>query len=242
MMWWMPDRRNFVPDNDILEGVGKLKQYYFLQLQRLSLALLTRAEKPPFPGKAVSRELSQILVNFLHRLEFSSSSLFSMQHGIHELQRTFLKLKGFLDFEEHYRLETSTPPAIPHLMGSFTWDPVICQSLFQAGVPVWLVCPWSALPSIRVRKLVTITQPQTLLPLTPCSRPGCLALYHGPADRIEKYIALQASVLEFLKFPNPFGLSRSQPIVTPPPLAEPSKRQERSTRYSPCKPKMLGRF
>jgi hypothetical protein len=167
-----------------------------------------------------------------------------MQHGVRELQRTFLELKGFLDFEEHYRLETSTPPAVPHLMGSFTWDPVICQSLFRAGVPVWLVRSWSVLPSIRVwvHKLVMITQPQTLLPLTPCSRPGCLALYCGPADRIEKYIALQASMLKFLKFPNPFRLSCSQPIVTPPPLAEPSKRQEQSMRYSPCKPKMLGQF
>jgi hypothetical protein len=53
-MWWMPDHRNFMPNNNVLEGVGKLEWYYFLQLQRLSLTLFTRTEKPPFCGKAVS--------------------------------------------------------------------------------------------------------------------------------------------------------------------------------------------
>lgn len=235
VMWWTPDRGNFVPDNEVLYGVGKLERYYFLQLQRLSVSLLQRVETPSFRGKAVPCELSKILSNLLHRLEYLSSSFFAMHRGVRDLQRTFLELKGYLDFEEHYRLETGTPPTALHLMGAFTWDPLVCQSLFRAGVPVWFIRPYTALHSIRVRKLVSITQAQGLLPLGPCIRPICPSIYRGPGDRVEKYVALRASILEFLKFPNPFGSSRTTPVMPPPSLAEPSKRQERSKRYSPCK-------
>jgi hypothetical protein len=236
ILWWTPDRRDFVSENDVLHGVGKLERSYYLQLRELSVGLLERAEKPLFQGKIVAHELSKILLNFLHRLETLSSSFFIMQRGVRELQRTFLQLKGFLDFEERYRLETGTPAAALDLMGAFTWDPIVCQNLFRAGVPVWLIRPYSALRSIRVRKLVPVTRAQGLLSLAPCSRPNCPTLYRGPGDRIEKYLALQASVLDLLKFPNPFGLSCTKPVVPPPPLAVLSKRQERSKRYSPCKP------
>ena len=236
VMWWMLDQKNFIPDNEVLTGVGKLEWCFFLQLQGLSVNLLQRAQKLLFHGKVAAHELSKILLNLLHCLKSLSSSFFMVQHGVRELQRTFLKLKGYLDFEEFYRLETGTPPTALDLMGTFTWDPIVCPSLFQAGVPVWLICPYSALWLIQVHKLVPITAVQELLPLAPCSRPNCPTLYHGPGDKVEKYVALQASILDLLKFPNPFGLSHVRPVVAPPPLAELSKRQERSKRYSPCKP------
>jgi hypothetical protein len=184
----------------------------------------------------VAHELSKILLNFLHHLETLSSSFFIIQRGVRELQRTFLQLKGFLNFKERYRLETGTPATALDLMGAFTWDPIVCQNLFQAGIPVWLIHPYSALRLIWVHKLVPVTQAQGLLPLAPCSRLNCPTLYHGPGDRIEKYIALQASILDLLKFPNPFGLSCMKLVVPLPPLAVLSKRQEWLKRYSPCKP------
>jgi hypothetical protein len=231
----MPDRTNFVLDNDVLYGVRKLERAWFLQLQALSLDLLQRADKPLFQNKSIPCELSKVLSNLVYRLETLSGSFFTIQCGVRNLQRTFLELKGFLDFEEHYRLQTSTPPTAVDLMGAFTSDPMVCHNLFRAGVPVWFIRPYSSLHSIRVRKLVPVTHADGLLPLAPCSRPNCPTIYRGPGDRVDKYIALQARVLEFLKFPNPFGSSRTRPIVAPPPLVEPSKRQDRSKRYSPCK-------
>lgn len=141
IMWWIPDQKNFVPDNEVLHGIGKLEWSYFLQLQRLSVVFLERAEKPLFHGKVVPHELSKILLNLLHCLKSLSSSFFMMQHGVCDLQRTFLELKGFLDFEECYRLETGTLPVVLDLMGAFTWDPKLIPSGCTSLAYLPLFCP-----------------------------------------------------------------------------------------------------
>jgi hypothetical protein len=200
----------------------------------LSLALLERAELPRFRGKTLISLLITVLRILLHRLEFISTSFYTMRLGVREFQRVFLELRAFLDFEEHYRYKTMSSETALQLMGTFTSDPFICEGLFQAGVPVWLVRPYSDLRSIRIRALAPLKRAVNILPLEPSTHPKYPSIYRGRGDTLEKYSVLSAQTLSYLKYPNPFGSVRAKRLVTPPPVL--SKREIRSQRYTPCKP------
>jgi hypothetical protein len=234
-MFRLPERTSFILDNDMLDGVGKLAPALLSQLKELTLQIFIRAKKPMFQGMALASELTNVLKALMHRLEFVSSSFFTMRRHMREHQRVYLELEAFLNFNDMYRHEKGTPNVAIHLMGAFTTDPLICQALFEAGVPVWLIRPFSALPSIRIRTMVVLRLARDFVCLNPCTHPTYPSIYRGRSDAVTKYRAINAQILECLKYPNPFGTSRAITSVAAPPLAELSKRQVRSKKYSPCK-------
>jgi hypothetical protein len=120
-------------------------------------------------------------------------------------------------------------------MGAFTHNLAVCEKLFHAGVPVWLIRPYSALHSIRVQRLVPVTYAHMEMPLEPSSHPKYSPIYRGPGDRPEKYLAIARKAVDYLTYPNPFGEVRAVPLAAPLPMAEPSKRDIRAARYTPCK-------
>lgn len=235
-MWAIPDRIDFVTEDGVLGGVGKLSRGTFIELQSLSLALIKRARSSKFSEQELVSQLTDILGNLLHRLEFISTSFFTMRRGVRELQRVYLELTALLNFEEHYHFQSMSSDKVnDKLMGAFTYDLAVCDRLYRAGIPVWLIRPYYELHSIRIKSLKQLTKATGFFPLQPSSRPVYPSIYRGPGDALAKYMALGRSMLDYLKYPNPFAFVRSQPLATPLSVAAPSKREIRSQRYTPCK-------
>lgn len=234
-MRWIPERGSFVEDNLMLSGVGKLNHPDFARLEYLCLPLINRAKSPSLRDKLLVSQLTNVLEHLLHNLKFISTSFFTMRLGVRQLQRVYLELTGLLDYEEHYRFGRLSKQTAS-IMGVFTTELAVCEHMFQAGIPVWLVRPSSALHSIRIRALAPLTKACDHLPLDPSLRPSYSSIYRGRGDVIDKYFAIAKDILGYLRYPNPFGDMRAQPLVTPPPpISGPSRREIRSQRFTPCK-------
>jgi hypothetical protein len=198
--------------------------------------LLEWAKKPNYSTHTLISPVIPILENLLHRLEFIATNFRTMQLGVRETQRIYLELLAALDYEEIYRplmvgSSTNTPPVIAKVMGAFTVDLTICDQLFRAGIPVWLLRPYSELHSIRVRALAPLQVADDVFALDPVTRPTHPTIYCGGGDNAEKYRALAQHVLGYLRYPNPFGSIRAKHSITPPPQ---SKREKRRQEHTPC--------
>jgi len=244
-MWRMPDRLDFVPEDGILAGIGKLHAALFCQLQQLCLALHERAINSKFSKELLLSQLAITLGNLLHRLEFISTDFRHMQLTVRETQRVFLELTALLDYYDHFcsvfLLEESStptqtyPPTIAKVMGAFTTDLTVCDRFFRAGIPIWLVRPFTVLSSARVRALAPVQMPGDSTPLSPAIYPSYPTIYCGIGDHLDKYRAIASHVQHYLQYPNPFRSIRAEPSIVPPSRDMVPKRETRKQLYSPCR-------
>jgi hypothetical protein len=151
------------------------------------------------------------------------------------MQRIYLELTRLLNYMEHYCLWSMSLGTINNIMGSFTHDPLVCEHFYKAGIPVWLIRPYSALTSICIRALVPVTKPIGVLPLEVSS--SCLPrnLCGQGDDILEKYIAMARNILGYLKYPNPFGYLHVKPLTAPLPVSVPTQSKIQNQCYTPCK-------
>lgn len=237
LLWWWPERQDFRPNDHItLLGVGKLDRAWFFYLQKESLALLERASDSRSTVKPIS-QLCITLENLLHRLEFIPTNFRTVQLSVREAQRVFLEITAYLDYLEI--LKGNLDGLLSHgkrrqFMGAFTHDLDICDRLFRAGIPVWLVRPCHDLPSMRVRKVVPLSAAKSILPLGLPPLPTHPSIYRGPGGSCEKFLAITQHASNFLRLPNPFTSTRAVLRADAPPPAEPSKRELKQKRYTPC--------
>ena len=153
---------------------------------------------------------------------------------VRELQRAFLELLAFLEFEEHYRHRCDMTTMATQLMGAFTTSQLVCQGMMDAGVPVWLIWPYNDLPTIHIQKVVTMKQSRVLLSMDAYVRPPCSMIFEVRGDSVAKYTGISMQVTRLLAFLNPFVSTRAQIESTPPLSIEHTKQQIRSEKYSPC--------
>ena len=220
----------------MLFRIGKLCIEDFLDLQSLLAQLLERAQLPMFCGKKFVAQLSSTTKHLLHRLEYIATDYFTMRLGVHEVQRAFLELTSVLDYKEHMISLPDTLAKLRHnIMGAFTFELEVCEKLFQARIPVWLIRPYLELHSIHIKKFVSLDLPGDIFSLVACTCPKYSAIYCGHGDIIEKYLALQKHTTNYLRYPNPFASVRAEPLLTHPSEPEPLKHEIRSRHYTPCK-------
>jgi hypothetical protein len=153
IMWYIPSRSDFVADNALLFGVGKLERLRFRNLQSLSLALIGQVHASKFREEILVSQLTNVLSHLLHRLEFISTGFFTMCLSVRKMQRIYLELTSLLNYMEHYHLRSTSLGTIDNTIGAFTHDPLICDRFYKAGIPVWFIRPYSALSSILSRPL-----------------------------------------------------------------------------------------
>jgi hypothetical protein len=193
---------------------------------------------PKFSNIQLVSELAAVLKLLLHHLGHISTTFRKMQITVRETQRIFLELQALLDFEDIYRPRMTLPPvSIPaKVVGAYTTDLKVCDALFRAGIPIWLLRPYTALHSIRVRALAPLLAAHGVIPLDPPSGPAHRTIYVGPANKLEKYMASARYVRELLQFPDPFGCARATPLIEPPPSGWPSSNETASSsrRFTPC--------
>jgi hypothetical protein len=241
-LWELPSRADFILDDGILAGIGKLCYAFFGGMQHCSSAILEQAALPKFASIVLVSELVTTLKLLLHHLEFISTTFRTMQIIVRGTQRICLELRALLDFEEIFRPRMAQGMPVtsvnPNIIGAFTNDLGTCDALFRAGIPVWLVRPYSALHSIRVRALGPLLVANGMIPLDPPSGPPHplhRTIYVGAGNKLEKYVAIAQYVCQLLQFPDPFRSVRAKPLAAPPPLARPSCDTGSSSRcFTPC--------
>jgi hypothetical protein len=239
VMWELPQRADFLQDSGGLCGVGKLHYRVLEGLHRWSEQVLDRSAEPKFRAVPLMTQLAQVLKLLLHHLEFISVTFRATQIIVCETQRILLELRALLDYQELYRPRMDMAASFSvnaSIMGAFTNDLVECDTLFRIGIPVWLIRPYTELSSIRVKALTQIQFASGTIPLDPPSGSSLPTVYVGPANCLEKYVAIANYVSRLLRFPDPFGSVRAIPLAHPPPSSAHASNPagSKSQRFTPC--------
>ena len=197
---------------------GALKLHYRVLecLHHWSDQVLDWAGEPIFSSMPLVMQLISVLKLLLHHLEFISATFCAMQLVVCEFQRVSLELCALLDYQEFYQLQMDTNASFgvnTEFMGASTNDLAECSALFCTAIPVWLIRPPAGLFSIRVKALAPLQLAHGTIPLDPLPGPACPKIYSGPANCLEKYIAIAQYVSQLLQFLGPFGSVQA----TPPP-------------------------
>jgi hypothetical protein len=240
VMWLLPQRTDFLPDGGMLCGVGKVHHRVLEDLHTWTDQVLERATSPKFSGIPLVMELLSTLRLLLYHLEFISATFRTTQIVVRETQRLSLELRALLDYEEVYRPRMASAVSLyrvnANITGAFTNDLAVCDAFFRAGIPVWLIRPYTVLASIRVKALARLWFAHGTIPFDPPHGPPVPSIYVGSGTSLNKYIAIARHVRRLLQFPNPFGSVRAPLLANlPPPLAHrPSNEGSKSKRFTPC--------
>lgn len=240
VMRLLPQRADFLPDGGVLCGVGKLHPRVLQGLHRWADQVLERATSLKFSGIPLVTELVLTLRLLLYHLEFISATFRATQVVVCETQRLSLELQALLDYEELFRPRMASAVSLHRvnrdIIGAFTNDLAICDAFFRAGIPVWLIRPYTVLASIRVKALTQLRLAHGTIPLDPPPGRSIPSIYVGSGTSLSKYIAIACYVRRLLQFPDPFGSVRATPLVNPaPPSVHHSSHEDsKPQRFTPC--------
>ncbi|KAI9459076.1 hypothetical protein HD554DRAFT_2177094 [Boletus coccyginus] len=118
----------------------------------------TRGEKKDIAGWLLKSLEHNVMVLLNHPLTFCDIIIFVAQ-----AQHYFLDIMTFLNYVHYVLPHIANPPFISlpvwsDWMGCFTTDTKVCDDLFHAGVPIWLLCHnFTVTPQTIIQKPVKFT-------------------------------------------------------------------------------------
>ena len=194
-VWYRPSVDDFEPLLHAAFLVGKLKQDKAVGIA--SLCQIADAQygewkkgrggKQDIAGWFLKSLQHDVMVLLNHPLTYCDIIVFMAQ-----AQRYFLDIIAFLDYVQYIQPHIVYPPSNPlpvrsEWIGCFTADMKVCDDLFHAGVPVWLVrSNYTITPQTIIEKPMKFTFPDNIIrsmysePHQSTSRPFEV-LYCGPA-------------------------------------------------------------
>ena len=168
VVWYTPTSNDFEVLPGSKSAVGTLRQEKITSFEELLQVLRSRGHhirKRCDVLKARMRTAEHDVTRLCHHpLVFRDLVAFVAQ-----LQRTLLDIHALLDYHEILHPLLVTPPtrpvtANPTWMGCFTKDTQVCESLFFAGVPVWLVRNKAFIsPTMNIIRPVRLTYPDDIV-------------------------------------------------------------------------------
>lgn len=210
IMWVAPQYGDFDNEAELFVGINQLKYSKFCQLIPHIRALQNWCYTRALDAMPLIPRLLSILDNFLDKVEFNQNKQRTMYLCIRETQRAYLELQAYIDYLKVFKprmdsgVKGSQFAIAAHVRGAFTFDPAVCERLYNARIPVWLIRPSSELGNIRVKlgKKASLCIPPLsgMPPLYPPHRP----IFVGPEYSLDKYKALENHVLS-LQGPNCHG-------------------------------------
>ncbi|TFK61296.1 hypothetical protein BDN72DRAFT_904234 [Pluteus cervinus] len=208
-MWWLPERSDFRCENSTIDGIGRLKGMYVDTLKASCENLLKRKEKSTHKDRTTFiPELSNMLTDFLYRLENISTTFDTTCRHLRGLQRIFLELLAVLDYWEVYEsllTGIACPPSndLAPVMGCFVYNGNDAEMFFRARIRVWFIRPCTELRNAQIRQRVPCTRPDLSLTVKPA--PHSSPIYTGPATDPTKYRVIFTHLLRTLRYTNPFS-------------------------------------
>ena len=109
--------------------------------QQLCIALQKHAAQSDFSKELLVSQLTVILENLLHHLEFISMDFCHMQLTVHKTQRIFLELTALLNYHNYFHpILSLTQPPTPtqiHLPLQKSWGPLLQILQCAISFPGW---------------------------------------------------------------------------------------------------------
>ncbi|KAI0359020.1 hypothetical protein OH77DRAFT_1518275 [Trametes cingulata] len=184
-LWWTPHEQT---DFEHIEGctlkcLGLLRQDSIRSLCELldemsALVADVRAKSRQHVDERLIR-LETVMRHSRERLQTFPCTFRDAAMQVREAQRYWLMCRAFLDYYgTHMRPRDQHRPVNTALMGAFTTDPGVVQTLYEAGIPVW----WIRQDASILEDIVVVAIEELLEPHDICTRFGAThgdVLYRG---------------------------------------------------------------
>ncbi|KAF5371871.1 hypothetical protein D9615_009520 [Tricholomella constricta] len=158
-------------------------------------------------------------------------------------QRLYLELQAALDWHDIYeprisgQIEVDAGTPVARVMGVFTSNLGVCEELFRAKIPVFLIRGGPEIRALCINELVTARRAEGFIPLSPAIDPSHPTIYRRSAMQLAKYTAMRRFTRYFHTIGDPFNSHRMEQPVVPPPNVPMTDRKARTQRYSPSQEK-----
>jgi len=240
IMWAFPEEQDFTREDSVLSGLGRFSSSLVARLRAPCIALIGRAQQTTYKDHPTAQELGSLIPLFLERLTVLPMSLRRAQITVREVQRMFLELQAFVDWQDIYESRMNgqvvADPAAPvaRVIGAFTTNVGLCEDLYRAKIPAFLIRPYHVLAGMCISEVVTALRPDGNIPMLPATQPSYATIYRGSATSEEKYMAMRRFTRFFHAYPNPFNSHRVEPRAEPLPSSSSlTDRKARTAQYSP---------
>jgi hypothetical protein len=151
----------------------------------------------------------------LHLLPMSESQVFI---AFCHVQRLCLELLAMVDYAELFiprmRGSMACATSAEHRMGAFTYDPHIAEQFMRAGLPVWLIRPYTELPHTRIDSVVQVRKPSDYFSLTDAT-PQFKTFARSTADSSDRYVMFYRHIRNIFSYANPFSFVPPSSSVQP---------------------------
>ncbi|KAJ7029837.1 hypothetical protein C8F04DRAFT_962434 [Mycena alexandri] len=235
IMWWNPERTDFISGSSLTSRLGRLSHHKLIQLQELTSKITTRArshrEKLGAAWAFVSN-VGKSMQQAMLRLQSLPSNFEHMVLGVLTVQRFYLELEGLLDYMLVYkpRMEDFDPAApandVAKCLGAFISQPEVAQRFHSAGLPFWLYRPLAFFGPENILAVVTPLEPPPIIDQP--ALPEQPVVYSGNSTE-GKILAMAAVAVRASWYHDPFKDGEFAPGPSKP-LAGPKSVQK----FHPC--------
>jgi len=204
------DDEHFVPHyGRTLTGLGNLSKDTLQQLKLVAANLQSKAEK--YWGDSSIPKKVPIFANILGIMELFESvpmTCHQVRFAFAELQRFMLEFIGAYHYLHIYQpcmvglAELALKPS--RTVGAFITSITDCNTLFHAGIPVWLVRPAKMAGSVHVDSLMQLVDSKDHLCLDDAFHTYCV-FFEGAPSNPHRYKVFSQYSWHFFSFGDPFN-------------------------------------
>ncbi|KIJ11561.1 hypothetical protein PAXINDRAFT_15558 [Paxillus involutus ATCC 200175] len=149
-LWWTPTYANFIPLADTTLVVGCLSQEKRNELNKVQdvvknrYMLYKKSKVPERNPHDQGKQIMLIMRNNYNHLDCFPLTWRDIITAVAEFQRSAMECFAYFDYHQVILPSVQTlaflyPEYNPYWLGAFTCDPGVAETLFRAGVPVWLI-------------------------------------------------------------------------------------------------------
>ncbi|KAJ7034117.1 hypothetical protein C8F04DRAFT_1183632 [Mycena alexandri] len=214
VMWWDPQRADFIVKGSVTRNLGRLHPRTISRLLSAINGLFPRyRDLQPTTSRSVADmigALIETILNWVEQLQSISTTFSRTVFAVTSLQRAFLELDALYEYttvykprmENRFAAASPVPHAVAQCVGAFTTNPTVVLHLSAAGLPVWFLRPTFAFDDQNIWKVVQLETPAFTVP----DEPGAdtpLPIYSGNSTS-SKIAAIRHAAVGATWYRDPF--------------------------------------
>ncbi|KAF8833823.1 hypothetical protein BDN67DRAFT_985768 [Paxillus ammoniavirescens] len=148
-LWWMLMYADFVPlPNTTLVGfISQEKRNNLRKVQEVvknCYIVYKRSTVPECNPRDLGEQIMLIMRNNYNHLDHFPLIWCDLITAVVEFQHSVMQCLTYFDYHQNILPSDQTPAFLypnynPYWMGVFTYDPGVTETLFRAGIPIWLI-------------------------------------------------------------------------------------------------------